>query len=125
MRPSVLIAALTTTVVTASAAIAQTPRVFTHADTLRGSNTPGRAWWDAEFYDLHVRANPADSSIAGHNTITYRVLQPATEMQIDLQVPLEIDSIVQESNRLTWRRDGNAFLVTLPAAQPAGSHQRL
>ena len=31
--------------------------------------------------DLHVRVNPADSSITGHNAITYRVLQPATEIQ--------------------------------------------
>ena len=28
---------------------------FTHADTLRGSITPERAWWDVVFYDLHVR----------------------------------------------------------------------
>ena len=41
------------------------PRTFTHADTLRGANGPGRAWWDADFYDLHVRVNPADSSITG------------------------------------------------------------
>ncbi len=39
---------------------AQQSRVFTHADTLHGSNTPERAWWDAEFYDLHVAVHPAD-----------------------------------------------------------------
>src|SRR5688572_24595208 len=43
--------------------------VFTRADTMRGSNTPERAWWDAAFYDLHVKVNPADSSIAGYNAI--------------------------------------------------------
>jgi len=51
------------------------PRAFTHADTLRGSNTAQRAWWDVSFYDLHVKVNPADSSIAGFNAITYRVLK--------------------------------------------------
>ena len=45
----------------------QEPKRFTRADTLRGSNGPARAWWDAEFYDLHVRVNPADSSISGRN----------------------------------------------------------
>ena len=104
---------------------AQTPRVFTHADTLRGSNGPGRAWWDAEFYDLHVKVNPADSSITGWNGITYRVLQPASEMQIDLQRPLEVDSMVQGRRRLKFRRDGNAFFVTLRAPQPAGCRQTL
>ena len=33
---------------------AQERQVFTRADTLRGSNTPQRAWWDVTFYDLHV-----------------------------------------------------------------------
>ncbi|HET7595747.1 MAG TPA: M15 family metallopeptidase, partial [Burkholderiales bacterium] len=60
---------------------------FSHADTLRGSNGPARAWFDVQFYDLHTRVHPADSSISGWNAITYRVLQPAQEMQIDLQVP--------------------------------------
>ena len=95
---------------------------FTHADTLRGSNTPQRAWWDVAFYDLHVAVNPADSSIRGWNGITYRVLRPpsAREMQIDLQQPLEVDSMVQDGRKLVWRRDGNAFFVTLVAPQRAG-----
>jgi aminopeptidase N len=93
---------------------------FTHADTLRGSNTPERAWWDATFYDLHVKVNPADSSISGYNGITYRVLGPSREMQIDLRVPLEADSIVQNGRHLESRRDGNAFFVTLVSPQPVG-----
>ena len=101
-------------------AVAQDSTQFTHADTLRGSNGPGRAWWDAAFYDLHVRVNPADSSIRGWNGITYRVLAPEREMQIDLQVPLEVDSVVQEHRKLPYRRDGNAFFVTLGSRQQAG-----
>ncbi len=101
-------------------AAAQDTTRYTHADTLRGSNGPARAWWDVAFYDLRVRVNPADSSIRGSNGITYRVLQPLQEMQIDLQVPLEVDSIVQDRRRLTYRRDGNAFFVTLAARQRAG-----
>jgi aminopeptidase N len=93
---------------------------YTRADTLRGSNGPARAWWDATFYDLHVRVFPADSSIRGSNGITYRVLQPAQEMQIDLQPPLAVDSIVQDRRGLTYRRDGNALFVTLAARQRAG-----
>ncbi len=97
--------------------------VFTHADTLRGTNGPARAWWDATFYDLHVRVQPADSSIRGYNAITYRVLEPAREMQIDLQQPMVADSFVQDGRRLDARRDGNAFFVTLVAPQPAGEHR--
>src|SRR6266851_3351806 len=70
-----------------SLAPAQDTTRFSHADTLRGSNGPARAWWDVQFYDLHTRVNPRDSSISGWNGITYRVIQApaAPEMQIDLQ----------------------------------------
>ena len=94
-----------------------TPQVFTRADTLRGSNTPQRAWWDVSFYDLNVKVNPADSSISGYNAITYRVVKPGREMQIDLQMPLVVDSIVQDGLELSARRDGNAFFVTLISPQ--------
>lgn len=115
------IAVLFLTVLAAPVAAQQTlDTIYTHADTIRGSNGPARAWWDVSFYDLHVRVNPADSSVRGWNGITYRVLKPASEMQIDLQTPLQIDSLIQDRKKLTSRRDGNAFYVTLKAAQRAG-----
>src|SRR5437660_9168189 len=101
-------------------AAAQAPTHYTHADTLRGSNGPGRSWWDVVFYDLHTRVNPADSSIVGWNGITYRVTGPSREMQIDLQVPLEVDSMVQDHRKVGYRRDGNAFFVTLRGRQREG-----
>ena len=101
------------------------PPAFTHADTLRGSNGPGRAWWDASFYDLHVTVSPADSSIRGYNTITYKVLKPAAEMQIDLQMPLEVDSMIQDGGQVRFRRDGNAFFVTLTKPQPVGAKKSI
>ena len=98
-----------------SIATAQDTTRYTHADTLRGSNGPGRAWWDVQFYDLHTRVNLRDSSITGWNAITYRVLQVAREMQIDLQQPLVVDSIVQDRRKLTSRRDEHTWLGDLPA----------
>src|SRR6185437_15224176 len=110
---------LLTCVAYATASAQETP--FTHADTLRGSITPERAWWDVVFYDLHVRLDPADSTIRGWNGITYRVTGPSRAMQIDLQTPLDIDSVVQDGRRLSYRRDGNAFFVSLTAKQPRGA----
>jgi aminopeptidase N len=104
---------------------AQTRKIFTRADTLHGSNTPERAWWDAVYYDLHVRVNPADSSITGYNAITYRILKPSREMQIDLQLPLVVDSIVQDGAKLAVRRDGNALFVTLLSRQPVGARKTI
>lgn len=98
---------------------------FTHADTLRGSNGPGRAWWDATKYDLHLRFNLEDSSITGYNVISYKELgkDHASYFQIDLQEPLVIDSIALETGsvkfplnrkRLSFTREGNAWFVYLP-----------
>src|SRR4051812_43057538 len=76
-------------------AAAQERHVYTHADTLRGTIGPARAWWDVTFYDLHTHVNPGDSSITGVSRITYRVLTPGAEMQVDLQQPLVVDSATQ------------------------------
>ena len=101
---------------------AQEPKpAFTRADTLRGSNGPARAWWDVTFYDLHVAISPTDSTIRGWNGITYRALRNGREMQIDLQVPMVVDSMRQDGKAIQYRRDGNAFFATLPAAQRSGS----
>lgn len=100
-------------------AAAQDSAAFSHADSLRGSNGPGRAWWDVVFYDLHVRVDPADSSIRGRNTIVYRVVAPSREMQIDLRAPLEVDSIVQHARRVIYRRDGDVIFATPVDSQRA------
>jgi aminopeptidase N len=121
MRKLALLSCLLT--LSAVAVQAQDTTTFTHADTLRGSITPQRSWWDVAFYDLHVAVDPADSSIRGYNGITYRVLRPAREMQIDLMTPLAVDSIVQEGRRLTYRRDGNALFVAMATPQRAGERR--
>jgi len=48
----------------------------------------GRKWWDVTFHDLHVAIQPNDGSIAGYNGIPCKVLEPATEMQIEFMEPL-------------------------------------
>ncbi len=107
-------------------AAAQSPVPFTHADSLRGSFTsPGRAWWDVTFYDLHVAIHPADSSLDGWNGITYRVLRPGRELQIDLQAPLVVDSMVQGGRRVVFRRDSNAYFATPRERQLAGSSRTI
>jgi aminopeptidase N len=102
---------------------AQEAPAFTRADSLRGGNGPGRSWWDVSFYDLRVAVNPADSSVRGSSGITYTVLRPAREMQVDLMMPLQVDSIVQDGRRLTHRRDGNALFVALASPQRAGERR--
>ncbi|WP_028666913.1 M1 family metallopeptidase [Runella zeae] len=98
---------------------------FTHDDTLRGSITQERAWWDLEFYHLNVRINPADSSIKGSVNIRYKVLQSAQVLQVDLQRPLTIQRITQDGKELDFRREGNAFFVTLQKPQSRGNQESI
>ncbi len=128
---AVKVVAVAVAVAVASPAAAQSRAAYSHADSLRGSNGPWRSWWDVSFYDLHVKVNPVDSTIAGWNGISYRVTQsgsdavaaakaPALLMQIDLQLPMVVDSIIQGGRALKWTRDSNAVFVTMPAAPRVG-----
>ena len=117
---------------------------FTHADTLRGTYGPERSWWDALKYDLHVKFDIPDSSISGFNVIYFKVLSPATRMQIDLQEPLIIDSIflsayiplrydaynhetiASPKQKITsFTKDGNAYFISLPVSFMMGSTHHL
>jgi len=93
---------------------------FTHQDTLRGSITPGRAWWDLTYYHLDIKVSPSDSTIYGTNTIIYRVLQSSELMQIDLQEPLKLTRAVQNNNVLNFRREGNVYWIELAEKQNIG-----
>ena len=59
---------------------------FTRQDSLRGSITQERVWWDLTYYHLQVNVNPDKKYISGKNTIQYKVLSAYQTMQIDLQV---------------------------------------
>src|SRR6516162_6319727 len=102
------------------AQLQKTRKEFTHADTLRGSITPERAWWDVLRYDISVRPDYKSKSISGSNRITFTVLTGGDQtMQIDLQQPLVIDSILDGAARINFKKaDSNvwyAFFRNLPA----------
>lgn len=99
--------------------ICQTP-VFTRQDTLRGSITPERAWWDLVYYHLDVAVNPSDSTIKGSNTVTYRVLKPYNVMQIDLQQPMNLTAAETGGRKLSFKREGNVYWIQIPENQQAG-----
>src|SRR5579862_7137366 len=94
---------------------------FTHADTLRGSLNSERRY-DVLKYDISFTPDFENKSIRGKNIITYRDssytmqannpgLQQIGVIQIDLQEPLQIDSIIQDDLKLEFKREGNVFHV--------------
>lgn len=98
---------------------------FTHDDTLRGSITQERAWWDLQFYHLNTRINPTDSTIGGHVVVRYKVLKPAQILQIDLQRPLTISKITQDGQELSFNRNGDAFFITLIKPQKTNAQEEI
>ncbi len=89
--------------------------LFTRNDTLRGTITPERAWWDVVMYDLHVTPNFQNFTISGTNTISFKLVKKAAKrMQIDLQEPLLIDSAFLNTVPVSFQRDGNAWFILLP-----------
>ena len=107
-----------------SVALAQ-EKPLTRQDTLRGSVTPEREWWDLTFYHLNIEANPIDSTIKGYVLIRYDVIHSADIMQIDLQPPMKISRINQEDKNLHFTRDGNAWFVQLQKEQRVGESNEI
>jgi len=69
---------------------------ITRQETLRGSVTPEREWWDVLHYHLQVEFLLATRRLKGSNTFTFKTLKPGNKMQIDLQPPLVITETVEE-----------------------------
>ena len=89
-------------------------------DTLRGSITPERAWWDLTYYHLDIKVEPDKKYISGSNTVGYKVLESNKVMQIDLQKPMKITSITSKNKELKFTREGNAYFVELRKKQKKG-----
>ena len=93
---------------------------FTRQDTLRGTITPEREWWDLTYYHLDVKVEPEKKFISGSNTIHYRVLENKDRMQIDLQAPLNITKVIQDNKELKFEKEGNAHFIKLKSKQKKG-----
>ena len=89
-------------------------------DTLRGSITPERAWWDLTYYHLDIKVEPDKKYISGSNTVGYKVLESNKVMQIDLQKPMKITSITSKNKELKFTMEGNAYFVELRKKQKKG-----
>ncbi|MGG6232244.1 M1 family metallopeptidase [Tenacibaculum sp. SDUM215027] len=94
---------------------------FTRQDSLRGSITPERLWWDLTYYHLNVAVNPDKKFIEGKNTVQYKVLKPHQVLQIDLQPPLKITKVTQNNEELQIVSEGNAHFIQLKSPQKKGS----
>lgn len=98
---------------------------FTHQDTLRGSITEEREWWDVTYYHLSVHVNIDAKSISGSNVIQYKVLKPQQTLQLELQKPLIITKIIQNGETLKFAKDGYSYFIQLAQPQLTNSVNEL
>jgi len=94
---------------------------FTRQDSLRGTITPERAWWDLLHYNLEVEVFPNTKSIQGVNTVTFKALKKGEIIQLDLQKPMKIDKVVQGDQELEVVSEGSAHFIQLPKKQKKNS----
>ena len=99
---------------------------FTRQDTLRGSITAERVWWDLSYYHLDISVHPETKSIEGKNTIQYTILEPYQTLQIDLQPPMKLTKAVQDGEELVVLKEGNAHFISLKKPQTTiGSQEEI
>lgn len=118
---AILIAGCSATTAQKNTSLFSSDKTFTRQDSLRGSITPERSWWDLTYYHLNVKVDPDKKFISGKNTVQYKVLQPHQVLQIDLQPPLKITKATQNNEDLKVISEGNAHFIQLKSPQKKGS----
>ncbi|MCP2027731.1 aminopeptidase N [Flavobacterium sp. HSC-32F16] len=105
----------------------ETLRTPTKQDTLNGSITPERIWWDIQHYDLSIKPDYVNKSISGKNEIEYNVIQSKHSdlMQIDLASPLKIDSVFQKGKKIDYTQHQNIWYLKLPKKQSSKNNKIL
>ena len=86
---------------------------FNRQDSLRGSITPERAWWDLKYYHLQVDVDPEEQKISGSNRILFESMS-GNLMQLDLQPPMLIDQVLFEGKKLRVENEGNVWYLIFP-----------
>ena len=86
----------------------------TKVDTLKGSNTEFRNFWDVKKYDIVLEPNFEAKSIKGSNkislTIEKDILNPV--FQIDLQSPMKADKVTANFPIVDKKTDGDFIFIS-------------
>ena len=98
---------------------------FSLRDTLRGSLSPERTWFDVNYYHLSIDLDVETKSISGFNDIGFTVLSDSSVMQLDLFENLSVDSVIYEGTLCDVSRKYDAFFVDLPFGLKVGDYKTL
>ncbi len=94
-------------------------------NVFRGTITPQRAWWDLTHYHLDITVDPSTKTIAGTNTMKYKVLSEKKRLQIELQAPMQLTKATQNGQALAVEQMGYSYFITTTAEQKIGQEYQL
>ena len=94
-----------------SAQISEKPQILTRADTLRGTDGPFRQKWNVLHYEITVQPDYLSKTIEGKSIMKFYD-EGARLMQIDLQVPMILDSVKDGKTSYSFRREENVYWLT-------------
>jgi aminopeptidase N len=94
------------------AQLLQKKEKYSLQDTLRGSEGVGRSSWNVLHYDITVQPDFQTKTIRGSNHIRFYD-EGSTMMQIDMQEPMVIDSVIHKNSPLKFSRVGNVYWTVL------------
>ncbi|NML57466.1 M1 family metallopeptidase [Chryseobacterium cheonjiense] len=88
-------------------------KTFTKQDTLKGSDTAFRNFWDVKKYDLSVEPDFAAKSIKGNNTISFEITKDVKNptFQVDLQQPMKADKVEASFPIAEYKQDGDFIWI--------------
>ena len=102
-----------------------TAQETTRRDTLQGGLRFERTCFDVQRYNLDIQVLPRTKKIEGNNEIIFKVVDNTSKIQIDLFENMQIDSIVWNTKKLTYKREFDAVFVKFPSELPKGGTQNI
>ncbi|MDD3005249.1 M1 family metallopeptidase [Flavobacterium sp.] len=88
---------------------------FTRKDSLQGGFSLERMCFDVQHYDLDIKVDPEKQFISGSNTISFKMHQESSTIQLDLFENMKVDSILFENKKLAFKREFGAVFVSFPS----------
>ncbi|WP_263602927.1 M1 family metallopeptidase [Chryseobacterium sp. PET-29] len=91
----------------------ETGKTFTKQDTLKGSDTAFRNFWDVKKYDLSVEPDFEAKSIKGYNKISFEITKDIKNptFQIDFQQPMKADKVQASFPMAEYKQEGDFIWI--------------
>ena len=100
-------------------------QTFTRKDSLKGGLSLDRTCFDVQHYGINIKVDIDKKSIVGYNEIDFKIVSETKKIQLDLYENMQIDSIVFNSKKMTYKREFGAVFIDFPSKLEANSNQKL